>query len=419
MSNNYKEYASKEELEAVDKVFTGATSAADGAKGLVPAPTKGNQSKYLKADGTWGTPYTHPTTAGNKHIPSGGASGNILKWSADGTAVWGDPDSTKSSFVISTTDPLTDSDPAIEFNDSSIQTGGFNSIKSFFDTYSFNIAIITSESGYVYRLSYINEDKSICIFNGLIDKKTDITSGNITSKVIGTIICNGTTWSYTEKEIGSDNGTIVSASTTVSNYAGNRVVTNPLSEPISDSAQVYQNGVLLQKDVNYKINDQGNIATIDYDPANGDVFTVVSKVSGVDVQLSATASNIALVNSDGYFDNVSDVENAIQKIGAKLNGGVVSSIKVNGTAVTPDSDGSVNVPSPTIKVNGTKISAASDGSVNITNVAKTTGATMTGDLVAKSAFEGDHVRNIALYASGTTLPTSGSEGDIILVYSNS
>lgn len=33
--------------------------------------------------------YVHPTTAGNKHVPSGGASGQILRWSADGTAVWG------------------------------------------------------------------------------------------------------------------------------------------------------------------------------------------------------------------------------------------------------------------------------------------------------------------------------------------
>lgn len=33
--------------------------------------------------------YTHPTTAGNKHIPAGGSSGQILKWSAAGTAVWG------------------------------------------------------------------------------------------------------------------------------------------------------------------------------------------------------------------------------------------------------------------------------------------------------------------------------------------
>ena len=33
--------------------------------------------------------YTHPTTAGNKHIPSGGSSGQILRWSSNGTAVWG------------------------------------------------------------------------------------------------------------------------------------------------------------------------------------------------------------------------------------------------------------------------------------------------------------------------------------------
>ncbi len=34
--------------------------------------------------------YSHPTSSGNKHIPSGCASGKILRWSADGTAVWGD-----------------------------------------------------------------------------------------------------------------------------------------------------------------------------------------------------------------------------------------------------------------------------------------------------------------------------------------
>lgn len=32
--------------------------------------------------------YTHPTTSGNKHIPAGGSTGQILSWSADGTAKW-------------------------------------------------------------------------------------------------------------------------------------------------------------------------------------------------------------------------------------------------------------------------------------------------------------------------------------------
>lgn len=34
--------------------------------------------------------YTHPTTSGNRHIPSGGSSGQILRYAADGTAEWGD-----------------------------------------------------------------------------------------------------------------------------------------------------------------------------------------------------------------------------------------------------------------------------------------------------------------------------------------
>lgn len=40
------------------------------------------------------TVYTHPTTSGNKHIPSGGSSGQILRWSADGTAAWGSDNNT-------------------------------------------------------------------------------------------------------------------------------------------------------------------------------------------------------------------------------------------------------------------------------------------------------------------------------------
>lgn len=38
--------------------------------------------------------YSHPTSSGNKHIPSGGSSGQILRWSANGTAVWGSDNNT-------------------------------------------------------------------------------------------------------------------------------------------------------------------------------------------------------------------------------------------------------------------------------------------------------------------------------------
>lgn len=40
------------------------------------------------------TVYTHPVSAGNKHIPAGGKAGQILRWGADGTAVWGNDNNT-------------------------------------------------------------------------------------------------------------------------------------------------------------------------------------------------------------------------------------------------------------------------------------------------------------------------------------
>ena len=93
------------------------------ADGLAPK-RDGSTSKFLRGDGTWAVPpdnnttydvattsknglmssgdkaklnniadnannYSHPTTSGNKHIPAGGSSGQILRWSADGTATWG------------------------------------------------------------------------------------------------------------------------------------------------------------------------------------------------------------------------------------------------------------------------------------------------------------------------------------------
>lgn len=123
------------------EAMKGATASADGATGLVPAPTKGNQAKYLRADGTWQTPpdtnttysaatetapglmsaadkkkldgigaganaYTHPTTSGNKHIPAGGAAGQILRWASDGTAQWGADNNTTYSVATSSSNGL-------------------------------------------------------------------------------------------------------------------------------------------------------------------------------------------------------------------------------------------------------------------------------------------------------------------------
>lgn len=59
-------------------------AATQSAAGLMSAADK------TKLDGitAGASSYTHPTTSGNKHIPSGGANNQVLGYSADGTAQW-------------------------------------------------------------------------------------------------------------------------------------------------------------------------------------------------------------------------------------------------------------------------------------------------------------------------------------------
>lgn len=49
------------------------------------------------------TTYTHPTTAGNRHIPAGGQSGQVLKWKGNGEAEWGDETDTQYSVMTGAT----------------------------------------------------------------------------------------------------------------------------------------------------------------------------------------------------------------------------------------------------------------------------------------------------------------------------
>lgn len=119
--------------------MTAATASAAGKAGLVPAPAAGKQASFLRGDGTWVVPtnttysaattsaaglmsaadktkldgiatsannYSHPTSSGNKHIPSGGSSGQILRWSADGTATWGADNNTTYSAATQSADGL-------------------------------------------------------------------------------------------------------------------------------------------------------------------------------------------------------------------------------------------------------------------------------------------------------------------------
>ena len=61
---------------------------ASGHVSAVTAVTKADITALGIPGQDTNTIYTHPTSSGNKHIPAGGSSGQILKWSAAGTAAW-------------------------------------------------------------------------------------------------------------------------------------------------------------------------------------------------------------------------------------------------------------------------------------------------------------------------------------------
>ena len=118
--------------------------------GLVPKlPDELTTKKYLRQDGQWIEPpntqygvastsdnglmsstdktkldgvevgankYVHPTTTGNKHIPSGGSTGQILRWSADGTAVWSAEANTTYSVATATTNGLMSSTDKVKLD---------------------------------------------------------------------------------------------------------------------------------------------------------------------------------------------------------------------------------------------------------------------------------------------------------------
>jgi len=77
-------------MKFTDTTYSAATTS---AAGLMSAADK----TKLNGIATGANNYTHPTTAGNKHIPSGGSSGQILVYGgSSGTASWGNDISTAS-----------------------------------------------------------------------------------------------------------------------------------------------------------------------------------------------------------------------------------------------------------------------------------------------------------------------------------
>ena len=86
----------------------------DGSKVLSEKNFTAAYETKLKGIADNANNYVHPSTAGNKHIPSGGSSGQILRWSADGTATWGADNNTTYTAATSSALGLVKQGAAVE-----------------------------------------------------------------------------------------------------------------------------------------------------------------------------------------------------------------------------------------------------------------------------------------------------------------
>ena len=103
-------YYTESEIDALIGNTPVAEQLSGHASVMASTTASGHMSKddKTKLDGiaTGANNYTHPTTAGNKHIPSGGSSGQILRWSSSGTAAWGAENNTTYSNATQSADGL-------------------------------------------------------------------------------------------------------------------------------------------------------------------------------------------------------------------------------------------------------------------------------------------------------------------------
>lgn len=92
-ANNYEDLSNKPQIAGI--TLQGNKSLADlgiqgieTGKGLSSNDYSTTEKAKLAGVEAQANKYIHPNTSGNKHVPSGGSSGQVLKWQSDGTAQW-------------------------------------------------------------------------------------------------------------------------------------------------------------------------------------------------------------------------------------------------------------------------------------------------------------------------------------------
>ena len=219
--------------DSVVPAMTAATSSAAGKAGLVPAPAKGDQGKFLNGSGTWATPtnttytFTDGTNGSFSVTPSGGSAKTV---SIGKPATAGAADSAAkvdNALTVTVNSGATEGTDKYTFDGS--DTKSLNIVAGN------NVTLTASAGSLKIDSSYTNTDEKVKVTTGTTTKSylvgvnaTNYTSGNATNKLIAdtNIYLDTTAGKLTAKEFsattlsGNLKGTIDSTTTATTAEAG-------------------------------------------------------------------------------------------------------------------------------------------------------------------------------------------------------
>ena len=158
-----------EKLSSVDTSITNLKKeATTSAAGLMSASDKSK----LNGIAANANNYSHPTSSGYKHIPSGGSSGQILRWSADGTAVWGTEKDTTYSVATQSSNGLMSSTDKTRVDNMYAKIQGYSVTSGTSSAYTVTIAGATLTEGtmILVRFNVANSTNATLDVNGLGSK---------------------------------------------------------------------------------------------------------------------------------------------------------------------------------------------------------------------------------------------------------
>lgn len=145
--------------------------------------------KSVPADAVFtDTVYVHPTTAGYKHIPAGGKSGQILRWASDGTVAWGEDNNTTYGIVTTTANGLMIAADKIKLD--GIQAGANKYTHPGYTAQVSGLYKITvDELGHVKQVATVTKEDIVAL--GIPGQDTNTTYGVFTSNTNGLVPLSG------------------------------------------------------------------------------------------------------------------------------------------------------------------------------------------------------------------------------------